>query len=100
MFDSQTGILMSGDIGAAMDVDDAPMFVDDFESHIPRMKLFHQRWMPSNEAKRDWVERVRKLNVKMICPQHGRIFKGDNVERFLDWFDALEVGLTGQMLRG
>lgn len=99
VFDPQTGILMSGDIGAAMDVDDAPMFVDDFESHISRMKLFHQRWMPSNEAKRDWVERVRKLNVKMICPQHGRIFKDDNVERFLDWFDALEVGLTGQKLR-
>ena len=56
--------------------------------------------MPSNEAKRDWVERVRKLNVKMICPQHGRIFKDDNVDRFLDWFDALEVGLTGQKLRG
>jgi len=28
-----------------------------------------------------------------MCPQHGRIFKGDNVKRFLDWFEALEVGL-------
>ncbi|MCO4756963.1 MAG: MBL fold metallo-hydrolase [Oceanospirillaceae bacterium] len=99
VFDPQTGILMSGDIGAAIEADDAPMFVDDFESHIPRMKLFHQRWMPSNEAKNDWVERVRKLDVKMLCPQHGRIFKGDDVSRFLDWFEDLEVGLTGARLR-
>lgn len=98
VFDPQSGILMSGDIGAALDADDAPVYVDDFDAHIPRMKMFHQRWMPSNEAKNDWVQRVRKLNVKMICPQHGRIFKDENVNRFLDWFEALEVGLTGSRL--
>jgi len=27
-----------------------------------------------------------------MCPQHGRIFQGDDVQRFLDWFEALEVG--------
>ena len=55
-----------------------------------------QRWMPSNEAKNDWVKRVRKLDIEMMCPQHGRIFKGDNVKRFLDWFEALEVGLIAK----
>lgn len=99
VFDPASGILMSGDIGAAMDTDDAPLFVDDFDAHIPRMKLFHQRWMPSNEAKQDWVNRVRELDVKMLCPQHGRIFRGDDVHRFLDWFEALEVGLVGKRLQ-
>jgi flavorubredoxin len=56
----------------------------------------HQRWMPSNKAKNDWVQRVRKLDIDMMCPQHGRIFKGDNVKRFLDWFEALEVGLINK----
>jgi flavorubredoxin len=99
VFDPQSGILMSGDIGAALEEENAPIFVDDFDAHIPRMKMFHQRWMPSNEAKNDWVQRVRKLDVKMICPQHGRIFKDENVDRFLDWFEKLEVGLTGNRLR-
>jgi flavorubredoxin len=31
-----------------------------------------------------------------MCPQHGRIFKGDNVKRFLDWFEDLEVGIVGK----
>jgi len=98
VYDREAKILMSGDIGAALEATDAPLFVDDFEEHIPKMKMFHQRWMPSNEAKNDWVNRIRKLEVEMLCPQHGRIFKGDDVKRFLDWFEALEVGLTGKSL--
>jgi flavorubredoxin len=50
--------------------------------------------MPSNRAKSDWIERVRKLDIAMMVPQHGRIFRGDDVKRFLDWFDALEVGVA------
>ena len=68
------------------------MFVDNFDEHIPKMKMFHQRWMPSNRAKNDWVNRVRHLDIEILAPQHGRIYKGDDVKRFLDWFEALEVG--------
>jgi len=93
VYDPQAKILMSGDIGAALEAPGAPLEVDDFEEHIPKMKGFHQRWMPSNSAKNDWVNRVRKLNIEMLCPQHGRFITGDNVKRFLDWFEALEVGL-------
>ncbi len=96
VFDPTSGILMSGDIGAALESDEAPLEVDDFEAHIPKMKLFHQRWMPSNEAKLDWVRRVRELDVQMMCPQHGRIFKGENVAKFLDWFENLEVGVLNK----
>ena len=95
VYDPQAKILMSGDIGAALEEADAPLFVEDFDSHIGKMKMFHQRWMPSNRAKNDWVHRVRKLDIDMMCPQHGRIFKGDDVQRFLDWFEALDVGIIG-----
>lgn len=94
VYDPKAKILMSGDIGAALEADDAPLFVDNFDEHIPKMKMFHQRWMPSNKAKNAWVKRVRQLNIDMMCPQHGRIFKGDDVGKFLDWFESLEVGLT------
>nr|WP_136251594.1 MBL fold metallo-hydrolase [Ningiella ruwaisensis] len=92
VYDAQAKILMSGDIGAALENVDAPIFVEDFDHHIQFMEGFHKRWMPSNRAKNDWIARVRQLDIDMMCPQHGRIFKGDDVKRFLDWFEALEVG--------
>lgn len=94
VYDAEAKILMSGDIGAALEPHDAPLFVDDFESHKEKMTLFHQRWMPSNRAKNDWIERVSKLDIDMLCPQHGRVFKGDDVKRFLEWFSQLEVGVA------
>ncbi|AWB66653.1 flavoprotein [Saccharobesus litoralis] len=92
IYDPQTKFLMSGDIGAALEPVDAPLYVEDFESHIPKMEGFHRRWMPSNTAKNDWVRRVRNLEVDYLAPQHGRIFTGENVGKFLDWFEQLDVG--------
>ena len=73
---------MSGDIGAALEGVDAPLFVEDFDEHIPKTEGFHRRWMPSNSAKNDWVKRVRTLDIDYMAPQHGRIFTGDNITKF------------------
>jgi flavorubredoxin len=94
LYDPQAKILMSGDVGAALEAPGAPVFVDNFETHIEKMRFFHQRWMPSNQAKRAWIDRVRKLDIQILAPQHGRMFKGDDVKRFLDWFEALQVGIA------
>jgi flavorubredoxin len=94
VYDKEAKILMSGDVGAAIESIDAPMEVEDFSEHVKKMEMFHQRWMPSNRAKNDWIERVSKMDIHMMCPQHGRIFVGDDVKRFLDWFSNLEVGIA------
>lgn len=94
VYDSRARILFSGDVGAALEPPEAPMFVDDFASHVGKMTMFHQRWMPSNRAKNDWIKRVRRLDIDILAPQHGRLFRGDDVARFLDWFEALEVGIA------
>jgi flavorubredoxin len=70
----------------------SPMFVENFDLHIEKMRFFHQRWMPSNQAKKVWIDRVRELDIDILAPQHGRMFKGDDVNRFLDWFETLQVG--------
>lgn len=93
-YDEEARILMSGDIGAALEPTSAPLFVDDFASHIDKMKYFHQRWMPSNRAKSNWVARVRELDIDIMAPQHGRVFKGEMVDEFLEWFARLEVGVA------
>lgn len=94
VYDPQAKILFSGDIGAALEAPDAPVFVENFDAHIEKMRYFHQRWMPSNQAKRAWIDRVRTLDIHILAPQHGRMFKGDDVKRFLDWFEGLQVGIA------
>jgi len=93
IFDESTGTLFSGDIGAALLPDHhASLYVDDLRDHIALMEGFHLRWMPSTVALRGWVARVRALSPKLICPQHGSIFRGAAVAQLLDWLDSLEVG--------
>lgn len=92
LYDPVAKILWTGDIGAALLPDSAhEVFVKDFDSHVRYMEGFHRRWMPSDTAKLKWIKRVRKLEINMICPQHGSIFKGNDVQRFLDWFEKFEV---------
>lgn len=93
LYDPNARILFTGDIGAALlPNNDCPLVVTNFAEHQQYMETFHRRWMPSNRAKQRWIQRVRKLKVQMMCPQHGSIFEGEDVARFLDWFEALKVG--------
>jgi flavorubredoxin len=94
VYDKEAKILMSGDIGAALDQAEAPFFVEDFNAHIQKMEFFHRRWMPSNKAKEDWVNRVRRLDIEIMAPQHGGLFRGEMVGQFLDWFERLDVGIA------
>lgn len=96
LYDPQAKILFSGDIGAGLlpygNHDN--LYVNDFDEHIKYATKFHQRWMGSNEAKKKWCEYVGKLSIDMLCPQHGLIYTGKDVERFINWFYELEVGIT------
>lgn len=91
-YDPEAGILFSGDVGAGLVPHSYGMFVENFDDHIQYIDGFHRRWMPSSEALRVWVSRVRKLQPRMICPQHGSIYAEENVTALLDWLEDLEVG--------
>ncbi len=92
VYDKEAKILMSGDIGAVLNDNNPNFFVEDFDAHISKMEYFHRRWMPSNKAKEEWIHKVRQLDIEIIAPQHGSLFKGEMVEQFLDWFERLDVG--------
>jgi len=86
--------LFSGEVGASLADKDHEKPVDNFSEHVKTMEGFHQRYMVSNIACRDWVKRVRKMNIDMIVPQHGKPFKGKVIiTEFLTWFEALECGV-------
>ena len=94
LYDPTAKILFSGDVGAALLAEDyQDIYVKDFDAVIKAAEGFHRRWMGSNAAKLDWCERVAKLQIDMLCPQHGAIYRGRDVERFINWFAELEVGV-------
>lgn len=92
LYDEQARILFSGDVGAALlpPKDDA-LFVTDFDRHIRFAEGFHRRWMGSKAAVIDWCERASNMQIDMLCPQHGSIYQGADVSRFINWFSELEV---------
>lgn len=93
VYDEKARILFSGDVGAAMlpqDMND--LFVKNFDAHLRHAEGFHRRWMGSKEAVLDWCERASRMRIDMLCPQHGAIYQGADVERFINWFAELEVG--------
>ena len=94
LYDPKAKILFSGDVGAACcrrARTACSSRTSTATSATPR--AFHRRWMGSERAKRDWCARVSQLDIEMLCPQHGAIYQGDDVRRFIDWFANLEVGV-------
>ncbi|MDM7267420.1 MAG: MBL fold metallo-hydrolase [Aquificaceae bacterium] len=92
VYDTCSKILFSGDLGASLGQD--YFFVEDFDKHIRYMEGFHRRYMVSNKVLRFWANMVKDLDIEMIVPQHGAIFKGkDMVKRFIEWVENLEVGV-------
>ena len=101
VYDADAKVLFSGDVGTALLPAGHSFWVGGsqgadsakgFDEHIQHAKYFHQRWLPSNAAKKDWIDRVRQLDIDYLCPQHGAIYAGANVGRFLNWLDGLTVG--------
>ena len=58
---------------------------------IPNEVFGRLRFVANQE--RDWCERVSRLEIDMMVPQHGAIYQGPDVQRFINWFAALEVGV-------
>jgi flavorubredoxin len=94
LYDAKAKILFTGDVGAALlPPDQDGLFVEKFDAHIRHAEGFHRRWMGSNNAKNDWCARVASMDIDMLCPQHGAIYQGEDVKRFIDWFSRLDVGI-------
>lgn len=92
LYDPVSKILYSGDLGASIEQDYRE--VTDFDAHVPFMEGFHRRYMVSKRALAAWVAMVRTLDVEIVAPQHGALFRGkEMIGRFLDWCENLECGI-------
>lgn len=93
LYDAATRLFFSGNVGAAMLKEDMNgLFVKDFDRYIRYTEDFHHCWIRSPETKRLWCECVAAMDIDMLYPQHGAIYQGADVERFINWFSELQVG--------
>lgn len=90
VYDPTSKVLYTGDLGASLGEDYRE--VRDFDAHIRFMEGFHRRYMSSTRALKLWLDLARQLDIEIIAPQHGALFRGPDCARFLDWLDGLEVG--------
>lgn len=92
LYDPVSKILYTGDLGASLGM--SYQIVSDFDEHIRYMDGFHRRYMVSKSVMKAWAAMVRELDIEMIAPQHGAIFKGrEMVERFIAWCEGLDCGI-------
>ncbi|MER3424445.1 MAG: MBL fold metallo-hydrolase [Nitrospiraceae bacterium] len=94
VFDSVSGFLFTGDIGAAPYSDEAVhLVIDDWKTQVATMQGFHQRYMSSNRAVSAFIRSIAGLPITAILPQHGAIFRGEEVQKFLQWLGSLPCGV-------
>jgi flavorubredoxin len=93
VYDPVSKILYSGDLGASVGIDYREVI--EFDEHAKKyMYGFHRRYMSGNRAMRAWAAVVRKLDIDIIAPQHGALFKGKAmVEKFISWCEGMECGV-------
>jgi flavorubredoxin len=91
LYDLESRILFSGDFLGGIAA--TGLFAS--EANWSGIKAFHQLYMPSNDAMKLAVERIRALNPAplMIAPQHGGILQGALIDDFLSRIEELPVGL-------
>lgn len=91
LYDLESRILFTGDFLGGIAA--SGLFAT--ERNWPGIKAFHQLYMPSNEALKLAVERIRALSPTplILAPQHGGIISGPLIDLFLDRIAALPVGL-------
>ncbi len=93
-YDPETRVLFTGDLfGGLTDMNATGLWAD--ESDWRGLRAFHQAYMPSNKAIAATIEAIRALTpkVEILAPQHGRVIRGDLVQRFMDKLQRLPVGL-------
>lgn len=91
LYDLESRILFSGDFLGGIAA--TQLFAT--RANWSGVKAFHQLYMPSNDAIRLAVSRIRELQPppRMIAPQHGSIIQEADIPYFLDQMENLQVGL-------
>ena len=93
IYNHHTKTLFSGDIWAAISLEWKLLLEDDFDEHKEDMDFFHQGYISSNKAARNFLINFKEREVTNIMPQHGSIITEDNVNKAFAYLKNLKCGI-------
>lgn len=93
-YDPESRVLFSGDLFSGLSDAGRLDRIYAEEQDWEGIRAFHQMYMPANEALRNAIDQIRKLNPAplLIAPQHGLLWRGELLERFMERIYHLDVG--------
>jgi len=91
-YDSETKVLFSSDIFGGWVEKNWSLFAEK-EEYIKSIRAFHEIYMPCKEVVIYSIERLKKLDIEIIAPQHGSIIVGkDFVKKVMSAVEDFEYG--------
>lgn len=94
-YDSRTKSLLTSDLFGALSPPSRPWSVfarGDPADWLSGMTPWHQEYMPSNALLRSCLERLERLDVERVLPQHGSVLEGDQVRIAIAHLKTLPCG--------
>ena len=83
-------ILFSGDIFGGLEK--SWKFYAD-ENYFNEARKFHELYMPSRDIFNYSLQKIEKLDIELIAPQHGSIIKKEYIKPLIEKMKNLECGL-------
>lgn len=89
-YEPETKTLFSGDIFGG--VERSWEFYAD-ETYFLKAKQFHQEYMPSKDIFNFALQKIEKLDIELIAPQHGSIIKKEYIQKLIEDMKNLDCGI-------
>ena len=91
-YDPETKVLFSSDIFGGWVEKDWSLFAEK-EEYIESIRAFHEIYMPCREVVIYSIEKLKKLDIEIIAPQHGSVIAGkDFVKKVMSAVEDFEYG--------
>ena len=82
-------IFFSGDLFGGLE-DSFHLYAN--KNYFEEIKEFHQKYMPSRDILNYSLNKISKLDMDMIAPQHGSIIKKEYIKPLIEELRSLECG--------
>jgi len=91
-YDEKTKTVFTSDIFGALNKK-WELYADEVgeETHLKTMKMFMEPYMASQDAMMRVADILDRLDIKMICPQHGSIIR-NNIKEWIASLRRMEYG--------
>lgn len=89
-YEPSSKTLFSGDIFGGIE-HSWQLYAD--ENYFENAKLFHEEYMPSKDIFNYSLQKIQKLDLNLIAPQHGSIIKKELILKLIEDMKLLDCGL-------